>query len=241
MPPVPFGKMYDNYTATVQEAVEIAIGVDGGLVVARADDIIADRIAIIANALNINASSFSGSLSLVSSSRRQLSIGWRRRLNDVNTSDCDGGGAVYLLTLIHESDTITERDRVTEYIQANAASALGDIGNADGAGNTATVCVAASVTNVGREVVNAPPPPPLILAQETPPEVPVGTIVIVGTVVVGLGCLCCGLWFAYFVTRRRDDDERESEAKTLLQGTKPKRSVPAGNVEVGVGWKPLRL
>lgn len=238
MPPVPIGKVYQNYTATLEEAVEVAFraSLNVELVVSRSQVIINSRIAIIATATGLNASAFGGSLARVVSRRRELMVGWRRRLNAIDTSACNGTGEVYVLTIVHETSDPSERDMVTNYIQGNS-DALGMIIDATGEGDDATVCVPVSVTSLDREVVDAPPPPPLILAQETPPAVPPSTIIIVATIVTGLVCLCCGLWLAYFVTRRRADDDDDAEEKRLLKARKAAVKVASTDM----GWKPLRM
>lgn len=236
MPPIPIGKMYSNYTATVSEAVEVAVrgGLDSSTVLAREDEIVNGRINIIATALNINASAFSGSIVHDAGTRRRLlSVGWRRRLNDLNTSACDSSIFVYMMTLIHESVDASERDRVVEFVDANGGS-FGPVINATGEGDDAVVCVAAAVTSIDREIVDAPPPPPLGLALQTSDPLPISTILIVGTVVAGFACLCCGLWFAYCCATR--NPKSRDEKKKLLITTTPD---PPSTTDFA--WQPVRF
>ena len=222
----------------MQEALEISIriGLDPATVTAREASIIASRIAILASALNLNSTSFSGTIVLQTSARRKLSTASHRRLDAIDTSDCLLGGPVYALTITHTTADEAERQRVTAFIESDGGM-FGTISDATGEGDNAVVCVPISVTSLDRETVTAPPPPPFILAQETPPEIPIGTIAIVSTVIAGVVLCLGGLCVAYCVTRRpKQKREKDSEATTLLQGVKVK--MPD---ETGLQWRALKL
>ena len=240
--------MYTNYTAMIQEAIEFRASVDVSVVESRYGEIIEDRIGLIARALNISASAFEGRIENSGSSRRQLSAG-RRRLNTLNTSSCTDLGPVFLLTLVFETDSLSERDRVTRWVYDNADS-LGDLFNATGLGDNATVCIPATVTSIDRNVENAPPPPPRTSVRETL-EVSRETLIIaaciVGALAVCLCCCCCVYCFCLGAADDDDSDEEEEKEERELYLRYPRVARKRGGkrpittTQTDVAWKPIRM
>ena len=239
MPPVPDGKVYANYTATVEEVLELELSVDVNLpgVQERFIAVLEERIQTIADLTNVSLTTLSGGISFqeaaadagVASATPTLNLNARpvgvgaftafhasgrgRKLvtAEYNTTNCNDSLASLTLSVTMESTDPAERDAFLAALGQLTANDITGIDNATGFGDDASVCVPWVLTESGRETVDAvSPPPPLILPQETPDPIPRNLILILAVVGALVVLFTLGVC-TYFALRTRGGDNDEKE------------------------------
>ena len=223
-PPLADGTMYGNFTATVSEVLTldpITITVSSEVLAVRLQEVVDERIAIIASTTNTSAGSFSGTVTVVespadASTRRNLATNTHRELQSLtplDTSGCDENSPQVTIEITLGTLSSDDRNRFIETFNHNYLPNV--INNITGTGRNAVVCGDAAVTEATREVVDAPPPPPGPNVEDaSPPSI----IFIIAGIVGALTLVPIGI--AFWLSSGRSSATSE-ESKRLVRSEKP--------------------
>lgn len=202
--------MYGNFTATVEEVLQvgtITTSIQPAAFTERLQEILDERLAIIATNTNTSLDALSGTVSISNPGQASAT---RRRIQAVtpaplDTSNCDVASMRINVEILMQSSTPEERNTFMTAFDNSDIPAV--IANATGSGDNAAVCAAAAITQLSRETVDAPPPPPNIGLTVPDEPLPRGFI-LVAILVALVIFLSCGiyLWFAFFRSRTKEED-----------------------------------
>lgn len=218
--------MYANYTATVQEVLQvgtITTAVEPVAFSERLEDILNERIVLIADSTGISYSSLQGIVRVYQpGADAQLAVSTaaliRRRLTPattaLDTTNCDENSIRIGVEIIMETDDPEARNSFMDSFDNTVLP--GFITNVTGSGVHAATCAPSVVSAAGRETVDAPPPPPAI-GIRTEPDGPLSpTVILVAAIIGMLVFLVCGCYVAYTVLGRdRGEGKTNSEAQPL--------------------------
>jgi hypothetical protein len=223
-PPLSVGRIYGNYTAKVQEVLQvgtITTSINPSSFTDRLEILLNERIRIIAASTNVSSDALSG-IVLVSNpgvasvdelqvevqsnvlthyGHRQLQL-----TSALDTSGCDSASMRVAVEIIMQSSTSDERNAFMEAFDSSVLPGL--IQNITGSGEIAVVCAQAIVTEASRATVDAPPPPPDLGLQTEPQELP-RTVFVIAIIAAGLALVLGGAcaWY-YFGRTSRDEEDR---------------------------------
>jgi hypothetical protein len=224
--------MYNDYVAEVQEkvAIELAVAVSVADLEVSASGAINLRIEQIAAATGVNASQLTGivtveepthsptipaPLTAASSSRvrdRRLTV-VQAPLNDTS---CDVAATRLLLDIVFETDDPAERDA---FIAKLANLSFGDIANATGTGENATICAPMVISEITRSVNPRPaaPPntPPLFLDSDQTPLPPetIGALTGIASILTFVGLLFVIANYCNPFKKDGNDEEKQNLTK----------------------------
>ena len=213
-PPLADGLIYANFTATVEEVIQIgtvSLNVPLETFEARLQQVLDERIGVIVEQTNVSNDAFTGVMTIYEAEEPIVPAESRRSrsrhlqtLSPLDTSSCDSSAMRVGVNIVMESEDPSERNRFMELFDKEDLPAF--ISDITTDGVNAAVCAPATITSVSRETVDAPPPPPGLqpLAQPDEPLPPTVLIVAItaGVLVLIFGA-CVG--FYYFGGRRGSD------------------------------------
>ena len=220
-PPLAAGRIYANYTATVEEILQvgtITTSIDPVAFSERLENILNERIVLIADSANISYSSLQGVVSVYQPGYdAQIAVSTtaliRRRLTPattpLDTSLCDENSVRIGIEILMETESPEARNTFMDNFDNTVLP--GFIANVTGSNVHASTCAPSVVSAAGRETVDAPPPPPT-LGLRTEPDDPLSPTVVLIAAIIGALALCvCGGYVAYIVLGRNGSDEKEKE------------------------------
>lgn len=215
-PPLDLGRVYANFTAKVEEVVQVGTITTAIQPVAfseRLQELLDERITIIATDTNVSSDALKGVITVSNPGVAATDAPSRRRTQAVtalDTSGCVLANMRLNIEIIMESPTQAERDRFMQLF--SNTNLPGVIANITGSGELGVVCAAAAVTDASRETVDAPPPPP-DLGLTVPDEPLPRTVFIVAIVAATLILCLCGFVAWYYLVGRDNDDEEDAASK----------------------------
>jgi len=242
-PPLEVGRIYANFTARLQEVVQvgtITIATPPGLFATRLGEVLEERITSIAEQSNVSTDAFSGTVRVIAPGvsatdtepallrvdLREEHFAHRRMqvLTTLDTSLCQLSSMRIAIDILMESATSEERNRFMEVFDNNMLPAL--IANITGDGVIAQVCAPAAITAFSRETVDAPPPPPtqgLSIPDDQPlPRTVFVVSIVAATLIFVLGAACC--WYIY--GGRSDDDDADKQTRKIIVNAAPVAADP---------------
>ena len=240
-PPLADTLMYNDYVAEVQEKVqiELAVAVTVSDLEVRASGAVNLRIEQIAAATGVNASKLTGIVSVEEPTHSPtipapLTAAASSRVRDrrltvvqapLNDTSCDEAATRLLLDIVFETDDPDERDA---FMAKLATLSFGDIANATGTGENATICAPMVISEITRLVDPRPSPPPSMpplvdlddgLGIPIPNELWVWTIIGAGAVFL-LGGSFWACWYFSNGSGKTKPGASDEERQSLTTASK---------------------